>query len=137
MEVEQDQEMGMWQRTNTKNSIKKAEAELRKQIFNTPPANTKSKNIMVTQETEEDIADISIARANFVDLKKMEELVPEIVRKLSHRRHYIKDDQRGILQFRKTMRSSLRNGGVPMDIVLNVRHLKENELRFYAIYPSR
>ncbi|WP_077213153.1 VWA domain-containing protein [Bacillus dakarensis] len=128
MEVEQDQEMGMWQRTNTRNSIKKAEAELRKLIFNAPPVNSKSRNIMVAQETEEDISDISIARANFVELKKMEELVPEIVRKLSHRRHYIKDDQRGILQFRKTMRSSLRNGGIPMEIVFKRKAPKRERI---------
>jgi uncharacterized protein len=128
MEVEHNQELGMWHRTNTRNSIKKAESELRKQIFYAPPTNSISKVINGAQESNEVVANISIANAKFTELKKMEDMVPEIVRKLSHRRKYIKDDIRGILQFRKTMRSSLKHGGIPVDIVFKQKAPKRERI---------
>lgn len=127
-DIDRNENMGIWHQTNAKNSLKKAEAALRKIIFNPQLKGESMRKIRLAEMDQQDVADISIANATFVQLKKMEEIVPEIVRKLSHRRKYIKDPHRGVLQFRKTMRNSLKNGGIPIEIVFKRKAPKRERI---------
>jgi uncharacterized protein with von Willebrand factor type A (vWA) domain len=109
-EIEAADDLGLWERNHALRTTQQAEAILRKAAFShTPPRKQ-------TPREEGDISEISISRATFTQIQQMKLLVPDIVRKLSHRKKYKEDSYRGILQFRKTMRHSLAQGGIPIEL---------------------
>ena len=123
-DVTQDQESGIWQRAHALRSLNRAEAALRRASFSDPL----SKRRHVYRPRNEDVTNIDISRASFTQIQKMKLLVPSIVRKLSHRKKYKQDGRRGILQFRKTMRSSLSHGGIPVELLFKRKTPKRERI---------
>ncbi|PWA13450.1 hypothetical protein DCC39_00740 [Pueribacillus theae] len=129
--IAQDADMSLWHQQNAKDSLNQAEAFLRKTVFNSGYSSG-DRNVWRIrtriQEKREDVSDLSISKATFTQFKKMQEIVPDIVRKLSYRKKYKDHDQKGILQLRKTMRSSLSNGGVPIDVIFKRKTPKKERI---------
>jgi uncharacterized protein with von Willebrand factor type A (vWA) domain len=123
-DLKNDQEKGIWQRAHALRSLNRAEAALRKASFSDPLSPRRH----VYRPRNEDVTDIDISRASFTQIQKMKLLVPSIVRKLSHRKKYKQDGRRGILQFRKTMRSSLSHGGIPVELLFKRKTPKRERI---------
>lgn len=118
-EIQDHQNLSIWHREHAEHSLNRAEALLRKTVFSSG-YNTGDRNVRVIRtrlkEEYEDVSDVAIYKATFMQIQKMQQIVPDIVRQLSYQKKYKDHAQKGILHLRKTIRSSLSNGGVPVDI---------------------
>lgn len=128
-EIQEDPNLSVWHRKNAEHSLNRAEALLRKTVFSSG-YNSGDRNVRVMRtrlkEEYEDVSDVAIYKATFTQIQKMQQIVPDIVRQLSYQKKYKDHDQKGILHLRKTMRSSLSNGGIPIDITFK-RKLPKRE----------
>lgn len=127
LNISGDMQMGQWHRQSALNTLNKTEAALRKIVFHDSTSAIKTVQ-RIMDLAEDDIADISISKATYTQLQKMQEMVPEIVRQLSHRRRYQESSRSGTLLFRKTMRSSLSNGGVPLELTFRRKAPKRERI---------
>lgn len=130
-EITEDQELSIWHRQNARHSLNRAEALLRKSVFNSG-YNTGDRHVWRMRErmkdAYEDVSDVAIYKASYTQIQKMQKIVPDIVRQLSYQKKYKDHDQKGILNLRKTVRSSLSNGGVPVDITFKRKMPKRERI---------
>lgn len=118
-EIQNDSNMSMWKRQQAMQSLNRAEALLRKTVFNSG-FNTGDRHVHKIrtrlEEAYENVSDLPIYKANYTQIQKMQKIVPDIVRQLSFQKKYNDHPYKGTLNLRKTMRKSLSNGGVPIEI---------------------